>query len=705
MTEPPSLTRVSPEKFGASLDSFVGLIELDPSGAIVYANPRYLEITGYTLSEIRGKHHLEICADERSSAEEYKKFWEKIKRGETSPLLVRRPRKDGSSLWVESSFCTLQSSTGELERILNFCIDVTRHVENARMEKSVLEAFHSVTLIAEYSLEGKFIRVNENFLDLLGVQEKDLLGKGLIAVFPSLEFGAQPFKEVWAEICAGQNYYQCMQWQTADGIPVWLETIFIRVFSPQEGLKKIIQISMDVSARLKEEQKNGTMLQRLLLVMDKTHNAVVMTDPSSNIIYTNTSFERSFGDFLGRSPTSMLGAGENEFLRKARQAMNRSGTYLCEEVVHTANGRRIWVSWLMSAALNNLGKREYNIHVIRDITNHKLQERLLESALEGLTRNNPTESILQRLCQEAERIFWDTRITVLGIDPLQHVYKFAATGAPELQKKLQKVSMSSEGASCALAGNNDDAALEKTLESSCYPSSVKSALADLGLRVCLEKSILSPVTGKVTGLIAFHYPEAYGQDPFLLLIITMMARICAIILEREPSRGIRNRPDYTKPLGDLPNRNLLTVYVEKLLAPTAHSFTNCPMAVLHLNIDRFQLIMGTLEHKMGEELLRTIARRVQKLKNPEDLLGRISADEFILVLHNCTAARAKEIAEHMRESLTKNYSIKGMDISFSVRIGISLYPVTSNAKDRCKMICNNILLFINKCGILRQQTL
>jgi methyl-accepting chemotaxis protein len=75
-------------------------IEFNMDGTILDANSNFLGAVGYTLEEIRGKHHRIFMPKHEADSAEYKAFWEKLNRGEYQAAEYRRIDKNGKEIWI-----------------------------------------------------------------------------------------------------------------------------------------------------------------------------------------------------------------------------------------------------------------------------------------------------------------------------------------------------------------------------------------------------------------------------------------------------------------------------------------------------------------------------------------------------------------------------------------------------------------------------
>ncbi|ADI00646.1 GGDEF and EAL domain-containing protein [Salisediminibacterium selenitireducens] len=141
---------------------------------------------------------------------------------------------------------------------------------------------------------------------------------------------------------------------------------------------------------------------------------------------------------------------------------------------------------------------------------------------------------------------------------------------------------------------------------------------------------------------------------------------------------------YFDELTGLPNRRSFEKEVDRRKA--AESDGDYEFAVLLVNLDRFQNINETLGHRVGDELLREIATRLEELLEEDDYLTRFTGDEFAIVM--ACQERSKRDREYLHyrcsvlvEYLSKAYIVRGMEIHTTASIGVGLYPLHAQGTD------------------------
>lgn len=117
------------------------------------------------------------------------------------------------------------------------------------------------------------------------------------------------------------------------------------------------------------------------------------------------------------------------------------------------------------------------------------------------------------------------------------------------------------------------------------------------------------------------------------------------------------------------------------LALNAHS-----VAVMLIDIDNFKRINDTQGHKAGDELLKQVAARIQHFITPDAICGRLSSDEFAILLTDLPARpehaerQVNDYAQLLCKQMEHAYVISGHTYSSSVSVGYSLtnnYSITA----------------------------
>lgn len=170
----------------------------------------------------------------------------------------------------------------------------------------------------------------------------------------------------------------------------------------------------------------------------------------------------------------------------------------------------------------------------------------------------------------------------------------------------------------------------------------------------------------------------YNERIRLLSVATgeIIASLSALTLEREQNQNHIQQLAYYDSLTSLPNRSCLHINAKQLLIEASQK--KQPVAILFIGLDRFKQVNNSMGNAAGDELLQLIASRLQKSCRRSDLVGRLSADEFMIILPQCGVEYASEIACKLQQIISTPCQIRGKTLAPSAGIGISLFPQDGN---------------------------
>ena len=134
-------------------------------------------------------------------------------------------------------------------------------------------------------------------------------------------------------------------------------------------------------------------------------------------------------------------------------------------------------------------------------------------------------------------------------------------------------------------------------------------------------------------------------------------------------------------LTGLPNRMLLTDRLALALQRAARSGTK--VGVLFCDLDQFKVLNDTLGHAAGDQVIVSVARRLQSVSRATDSVTRFGGDEFVVVLEDIHGeADASEVADRLREAVNAPMQVGGVDMWFGASIGVVVSSGNVRASNR-----------------------
>ena len=127
------------------------VIEFALDGTILEANDNFLDTLGYSLAEVRGKHHSLFVDPAEQARPEYRAFWERLGRGEYDAGQYRRIGKGGREVWIQASYNPIMDGTGRPMKVVKYATDITRVVQERqaglRVQRAVDNLSSSVMMV------------------------------------------------------------------------------------------------------------------------------------------------------------------------------------------------------------------------------------------------------------------------------------------------------------------------------------------------------------------------------------------------------------------------------------------------------------------------------------------------------------------------------------------------------------------------------
>ena len=106
------------------------IIEFKMDGTVITANDKFLAALGYTLPEIQGKHHSMFVEPALRDSEQYRSFWENLRRGQYQAAEYKRLGKGGKEVWIQASYNPILDPDGRPFKVVKFATDITVQVQD-----------------------------------------------------------------------------------------------------------------------------------------------------------------------------------------------------------------------------------------------------------------------------------------------------------------------------------------------------------------------------------------------------------------------------------------------------------------------------------------------------------------------------------------------------------------------------------------------
>jgi len=429
------------------------------------------------------------------------------------------------------------------------------------------------------------------------------------------------------------------------------------------------------------ERKRRPMLQ-MAHAIDASDNATILADPHGRVVAITGGVTRMLGfelaDMRGKRPDKALAGSHTDMqtlqllwanvlsYAHARQGMST------ELLVYTKSARPLWVSVVMNPVFNETGQLVNVLGVLADITSTKVHEVLQNKVLAAMVREVPVREVMTLLCREVEHLAPEVVATVVAIDGEGRVRPLASPSLPEsVSKAMDGHPIGPSQGSCGTAAWRGEPVTVTSIANDPLWEDFKDLVLPLGLKACWSSPIKSG-DGQVMGAFAFYYREERGPDAFHLRLVDVCLHLCMLMLEREKARSHIHKLVFFDTLTGLPNRATLHAKAERAIFNATRNAA--PLALIHLDVDRFKAINDSHGHAAGDAVLRELADRFNRIARETDTVGRLGSDEFVFLLPHCTAQQAAQVAERLCEAARQPIHALGITLQAGASLGIAVSP-------------------------------
>jgi diguanylate cyclase (GGDEF)-like protein/PAS domain S-box-containing protein len=346
-----------------------------------------------------------------------------------------------------------------------------------------------------------------------------------------------------------------------------------------------------------------------------------------------------------------------------------------------------WIT--MEAVANNL-LDDPTIHGIvisaRDVTIQRETEQALRASegrlrdqahiLEMIATSEPLEDILAEICRSVEAHSANVRCTIWLVDEEAMVIRpGAAPSFPEAFVRALDGMPITEGSSvCGTAVLRAETVVVADALDDPRTAPLRDLVRAEEISGCWSTPVRAASDGRVLGTFATYLREPRGPSVTEEAAVESLLQFTAIAIEHHAFENQLSHQAQHDPLTGLPNRNLFHELLEHALARSLRAHT--AVAVLFLDLDRFKVVNDSLGHDAGDALLAVLARRLESVLRPGDVVSRFGGDEFTILCEDidphAAGRQSVSVAERILDAIGEPFVLDGDEQFLSASIGIAL---------------------------------
>lgn len=331
----------------AALDRTQGQIEFRLDGTILHANENFLNVVGYSLDEIKGRHHSMFVREQDRNSAEYKSFWEKLARGEFQAGEFRRIDKNGKEFWIRAAYNPICDANGKYYKVAKFATEVTDQLNQIADYEGQVRAASKAQAVIEFSLDGLVQTANENFLNTMGYTLEEIKGRHHSMFLEDNDRNSPEYREFWTKLKRGEGQSAEYRRVGKGGKVVYIQGNYNPILDLNGNPYKVVKFATDTTLAVIAREDLKTKVSEILKVVeaaaagDLTQSlSVTGTDPIGQMAIKLEGFLSNLRNSVASisdNATALAGASEEMSAVSTQMSANADETSSQANVVSAAS--------------------------------------------------------------------------------------------------------------------------------------------------------------------------------------------------------------------------------------------------------------------------------------------------------------------------------------------------------------------------------
>ncbi len=275
------------------VDQTLAMIEFSVDGNILNANSNFLNCVGYTIDEIRGKHHRMFVDKHYASTSDYQAFWEGLARGESFDGEFQRVGNHGKDIWLQATYYPAYDTQGRIIKIIKFAFDITLEKLKSTETKAKLETIDNGLAFIEFDVSGHILNANRNFLKAMGYTLLEIKGQHH-SIFCTLKYTqSDEYRDFWLKLSEGESFSGRFERVGKYNREVWIQATYSPIKNFHGQVIKIIKYAYDVTNEVFMQRiitdKSSKIHDLIKIILEKSEKITEASRKSS--VFNNDSKE------------------------------------------------------------------------------------------------------------------------------------------------------------------------------------------------------------------------------------------------------------------------------------------------------------------------------------------------------------------------------------------------------------------------------
>lgn len=327
----------------AALDKSLAIIEFSPEGIILRANTNFLDLMGYQLDEVVGRHHEIFIGKAYAESAEYQTFWADLRANAFKSAEFQRFGKNGKEVWLRATYNPVTSGN-KVVKVVKVAADVTEQTMHTALLEGQIAAISRSQAIIRFGVDGTILDANDNFLKTMGYAHDEIVGKHhSMFVEPAFRESVE-YRQFWEALARGE--FQVAEYKRIGkgGREVWIQASYNPILDAAGRPVGVVKFATDLTAQVADRRRREALQSDI--DADLGQISLEITDASRQASTAASASQQTSANVQAvASGAEELAASVAEISQQVTHALRIS-----EEAVHEGDRTNTIVGGLSEAA-------------------------------------------------------------------------------------------------------------------------------------------------------------------------------------------------------------------------------------------------------------------------------------------------------------------------------------------------------------------
>ena len=291
-----------------SMDLALARIEFTTDGIILDANENFLGAMGYSLNEIKGKHHKMFVESSFGNSEEYRQFWRRLANGEAFPGQFKRVAKGNRLIWIDATYVPVFDRDGTIIKVIKFARDISTQKAVELVAEGFQTAVGRQFALIEFDASGTILTANDNFLGIMGYSLRDIVGKHHSMFVSDTMRISNEYSSFWRKLGLGEGFSgQCVR-VGRGGKEMWLNASYNPILDIDGKVNRVVKYATDITELVVGQRQSSGISEAISGSVSQF--SMTITEISANVNRT-ASLAQEAKEIAGETCTLVEGLDES----------------------------------------------------------------------------------------------------------------------------------------------------------------------------------------------------------------------------------------------------------------------------------------------------------------------------------------------------------------------------------------------------------